>query len=258
MRKKEEVSIIIDGSDSNTATIALGYISAISNLFLREISYQKPKQIIDLDFRFWYNPGLKSRNFIVPGLIAVIMAVISALLSSLTISREWERGTMEQLISTPLKSEELILGKVIPYFVIGFIDITFSTFFAYFIFDVPLKGSLFLLAVSSSIFLFGGLSLGILISIVTKSQLLSNQISIVITFLPAFILSGFMIPISNMPKALKAITFLIPARYLVSILKGIFLKGNLFNFLLTEIVLLICFGIFVFLLANKKFKKRLE
>lgn len=256
--KKVEVQIIVDASDSNTANIALGYISGITGIFSQELKGNKKKPIIDIDVRFWYNPELKSRNFIIPGLIAVIMVVIAALLTSLTISREWERGTMEQLISTPIKSQELILGKIIPYFFIGFIDVAFSVFMAVFVFKVPLKGSLSLLAILSSIFLFGGLSLGILISSVTKSQLLSSQVSMVVTFLPAFLLSGFMFSISNMPKALQFITYFIPARYFVSILKNIFLKGSTFNFLITETTLLFIFGISIFLIANKKFVKRIE
>lgn len=251
-----ELQVIVDGSDSNTATIALGYISAISELYSKMVSGGRITPLIDPRIRVWYNPELKSRNYIIPGLIAVIMAVIAALLTSLTIAREWERGTMEQLISTPVKTPELIIGKLLPYFFIGFIDVALSVIVAVFVFKVPLQGSLFLLAVLSSVFLFGGLSLGILISIVAKSQLVANQISMVITFLPAFLLSGFMYSIANMPEPLQAITAIIPARYFVSILKGIFLKGNTFEFLIIEAILLTFFGFAVFTLANKKFKKR--
>ena len=185
------------------------------------------------------------------------MAVIAALLTSLTIAREWERGTMEQLISTPIKTHELILGKLLPYFMIGFIDVVLSVLLALFLFDVPLKGNIFLLMVLSSIFLFGGLSLGILISIAARSQLVASQISLVATFLPAFLLSGFMYSISNMPAALQVITYVIPARYFVTILKGIFLKGSTLSLLMTEAALLLIFGLLVFAIANKKFKKRI-
>ncbi len=255
--KNAELQVIVDGSDSNTATIALGYITAISELYSQRIKGGRITPLIDPRVRVWYNPELKSRNYIIPGLIAVIMAVIAALLTSLTIAREWERGTMEQLISTPVKTPELIIGKLLPYFFIGFVDVALSVIMAVFVFEVPLQGSLLLLAVLSSIFLFGGLSLGILISIAAKSQLVASQISMVVTFLPAFLLSGFMYAIANMPKPLQVITHIIPARYFVSILKGIFLKGNTFKFLIFETILLTFFGLMVFALANKKFKKRI-
>lgn len=259
IRKGEnaELQVIVDGSDSNTATIALGYISAVTELYSQRIKGSRITPLIDPRVRVWYNPELKSRNYIIPGLIAVIMAVIAALLTSLTIAREWERGTMEQLISTPVKTPELILGKLIPYFAIGFIDVILSVLMAVFIFDVPLRGNLVLLAALSSIFLFGGLSLGILISIAAKSQLVASQISMVATFLPAFLLSGFMYAIANMPPVLQMITYIIPARYFISILKGIFLKGITLNFLLLETTLLTVFGLAVFALANKKFRKRI-
>ncbi|MDH5202209.1 MAG: ABC transporter permease [Nitrospirota bacterium] len=255
--KNAELQVIVDGSDSNTATIALGYISAVSELYSQRIrGYITP--LIDFRVRIWYNQELKSRNFIIPGLIAVIMAVITALLTSLTIAREWERGTMEQLISTPIKTSELILGKLTPYFLIGFIDVVISVLIGVFLFDVPLKGNVFLLMALSSIFLFGSLSFGILISIIARSQLVSSQIAMVTTFLPAFLLSGFMFAISNMPQPLQIITYIIPARYLVSMLKGIFLKGNTLGLLVMETVLLLIFGLTVFAIANKKFKKRIQ
>ncbi|MDA8079879.1 MAG: ABC transporter permease [Nitrospiraceae bacterium] len=254
--KETSLQIIVDGSDSNTATIALGYVSAITERFSQRINGGRITPLIDPRARVWYNPELKSRNFIIPGLIAVIMAVITALLTSLTIAREWERGTMEQLIATPIKTRELILGKLIPYFFIGFIDVIFSVLLAVFIFEVPLRGSPLLLMTLSSIFLFGGLSLGILISIAAKSQLVASQIAMIATFLPAFLLSGFMYSISNMPKPLRIFTLAIPARYFVTILKGIFLKGSTLKLLMFETMLLSAFGLFVFAVANKKFKKK--
>ena len=256
--EEARLQVIVDGSDSNTATIALGYISAISELYSQRIKGIRIKPLIDPRVRVWYNPELKSRNFIIPGLIAVIMAVITALLTSLTVAREWERGTMEQLISTPVKPAELILGKLIPYFFIGIIDVVLSVLLAIFLFDVPLRGNPFLLMALSGIFLFGGLSLGLLISITAKSQLVASQIAMIATFLPAFLLSGFMFAISNMPKPLQVFTLIIPARYFVTILKGIFLKGSSLKLLTFEALLLSVFGLFVFAMANRKFKKRIE
>lgn len=254
--KEAQLQAIVDGSDSNTATIALGYISAVAETYAVRVGGVAKTPLIDPRVRVWYNPELKSRNFIIPGLIAVVMAVIAALLTSLTIAREWERGTMEQLISTPVKSPELILGKLIPYFIIGFIDVVVSVFMAVFLFDVPFRGNIFLLAMLSSVFLFGGLGLGILISIVAKSQLVASQISMVATFLPAFLLSGFMYAISNMPEALQVLTRIIPARYFVSIVKGLFLKGNPLRLLVGDGIFLLAFGVIIFILANRKFVKR--
>lgn len=253
-----KIQIIVDGSNSNTATIALGYITGISDLYAGRLSGSRITPLVEARTRVWYNPELKSRNFIIPGLIAVIMSIIAALLTSLTIAREWERGTMEQLISTPVKTPELILGKLIPYFIIGFIDMIISILIVIYLFNVPLKGNIFLLITLSSIFLFGGLSMGILISAITKSQIVACQVSLIVSYLPALLLSGFMFSIFNMPRPLQIITYIIPARYFVAMLKGIFLKGNTLSYLLLETLLLSVFGALAFALAIKKFKKRIE
>jgi len=252
-----QVQVILDGSNSNTATIAQGYISAIAETYMQRIKGSQVKPRFDARVRVWYNPELKSRNFIVPGLIAVIMAVIVALLTSLTIAREWERGTMEQLLSTPVKTSELILGKLIPYFFIGFTDTVFSILMSDLVFKVPLRGSVFLLLAMSCLFLFGGLGQGILISIAARSQILASQMAILSTFLPAFLLSGFMFSISNMPPFLQLVTHIVPARYFVSILKGIYMKGSPFHLLVTEACLLALYGVIVYTLANRKLVKRI-
>ncbi len=252
-----QLQIIVDGSDSNTATIALGYLSALTELYSQRISGERITPLIEPRVRVWYNPELKSRNFIIPGLIAVIMMVIAALLTSLTFAREWERGTMEQLISTPVKQQELILGKLIPYFLIGFIDMVLTVLMAVFLFDVPLMGNMFILGIVSGVFLFGALGLGIVISIVTKSQLVASQISMVATFLPSFLLSGFMFAISNMPVPLQIISHIIPARYFIIVLKGIFLKGNPLRILVIDAIFLLIFGAAVFVVANKKLLKKM-
>lgn len=256
--REAQVQVIVDGSDSNTATIALGYISAHTERFAAKLAGGRRPPLIDARVRVWYNPELRSRNFIIPGLIAVIMMVIAALLTSLTFAREWERGTMEQLISTPVKPPELVLGKLAPYFLIGFIDVALSVLMAVFLFDVPFRGNVLVLGVISGVFLFGALGLGILISIAAQSQLVASQIAMVATFLPAFLLSGFMFAISTMPLPLQAMTRLIPARYYVSVLKGVFLKGNPIRILVTEAVFLLVFGLVVFAAANRKFRKKMS
>ncbi|HEY3274988.1 MAG TPA: ABC transporter permease [Syntrophorhabdaceae bacterium] len=256
--KDAAIEVILDGSNSNTASIAQGYILSISEAFPRRLGGGKITPFVDSRSRVWYNTELKSRNFIIPGLIAVIMAVIVALLTSLTVAREWDRGTMEQLISTPVKPAELVIGKLIPYFIIGLIDTVLTILMSTLLFHVPLRGSLPLLLTLSSIFLFGGLSTGILISIVAKSQVIASQMAMLNSFLPAFLLSGFIFSISNMPAPLQVVTYIIPARYFVTILKGIFLKGVPFNFLLWETTLLAGYGLAVFILAIKKLKKRID
>ena len=215
------------------------------------------RPLIDPRIRVWYNPDLKSRNFIIPGLIAVIMMVIAALLTSLTFAREWERGTMEQLIATPVEPAELVLGKLFPYFLIGFIDMVVAVVMAVLLFEVPLKGSVLVLGVVSSVFLFGALALGMVISIVAKSQLVASQVAMVATFLPAFLLSGFMFAISNMPVPLQIFSRVIPARYFVTVLKGIFLKGNPVRILIVDAIFLLFFAVIVFVVAINKFKKKM-
>jgi len=254
-----QVGVIIDGSDSNTATIAEGYIAAISLRYPQRITARTVLPVMDPRTRVWFNPELKSRNFIIPGLIAVIMSVVVALLTSLTVAREWERGSMEQLISTPVKASELIMGKLAPYFAIGFTDMVLAVLLGVTLFGVPLRGDIVLLVVLSSIFLFGTVSFGVLISIVAKgSQSVASQIAILSTMLPAFLLSGFLFAISNMPKPLQVITYIFPARYFVTILKGVFLKGSTLTLLWKEGVMLAMAGAIVFFLAIRKLHKRID
>ena len=265
VRSGEEtpVQLLVDGSDSNTATIAIGYVTAVTAHYNRSFIINSISKLgesgitpVDMRSRVWFNADLKSRNYIIPGLIAVIMMVIAALLTSLTIAREWERGTMEQLISTPIKSVELITGKLIPYFCIGLFDVGIAVAMGEFLFHVPLRGSIVLLFVLSGFFLAGALNLGMLISIVTKNQLLASQLAMVTTFLPAFLLSGFMYAIYNMPKVIQVLTHLIPARYFVVILKGIYLKGVGLEVLGAQAAFLFLFSFVAVNLAKRKFKKR--
>ena len=252
-----QLQVIVDGSDSNTATIALGYLSALTELFSQRTGGSPTRPLIDPRIRVWYNPDLKSRNFIIPGLIAVIMMVIAALLTSLTFVRELERGTMEQLIATPVKTGELVLGKLAPYFLIGFIDMIMAVVMAIFLFEVPFKGNVLILGVVTSVFLFGALGLGIVISIAAKSQLEASQIAMVATFLPAFLLSGFMFAISNMPTPLQFISRIVPARYFIVVLKGIFLKGNRPAILMGDAIFLLVFAVVIFIVANRNFRKKI-
>ena len=261
-----QVQVLADGSDANTTTLALGYAETIVRTYSQEILLQKfqrltgraPALPLELRPRAWFNTDMESKVFIVPGLIAVIMMLITALLTSLTVAREWETGTMEQLISTPVRSSELILGKLAPYFVIGMVDMLLSVLAGRFLFDVPIRGSLLLLFTVSAIYLVGALSLGILISTKAKTQLLASQAAFVATFLPAFLLSGFMFDIGNMPKALQVVTYFIPARYFVTILRSLYLKGAGLAQLWPECLLMVAFGALMLLLAIHSFEKRLD
>lgn len=263
--ERASVQALLDGSDSNTATIALGYAEAVAGGYSREVTLRQVRRqggapaapLVDVRPRVWFNSDMASKNYIFPGLIAVIMMVISALLTSLTIAREWETGTMEQLIATPLTGPELILGKLLPYFAIGLLDLILAVLVGTFMFAIPLHGSLLLLFGMSVIFLAGALSLGMLISITAKSQLLASQLALVATMLPAFLLSGFIFPIDNMPLPIQAITHIITARYLVVILRGIYLKGVGLDILAGEALFLAVFGTVVITVAIRKFRKKI-
>jgi ABC-2 type transport system permease protein len=259
------VQLIVDGSDANTASLAISYAEAVVQSYSQEMASRRMEKMggpelrvpLEIRPRVWFNPELESKNYIIPGLIAVIMMVIAALLTSLTVAREWERGTMEQLISTPVKGHELILGKLVPYFVIGMVDVAIAVLMGEFLFDVPMRGEIALLFGTAAVFLAGALGMGMLISVVMKNQLLASQFAMVTTFLPAFLPSGFMFAIANMPKPIQVITHIVPARYFVTLLKGIYLKGVGLEILAGEALLLAVYGAIVLLLANVKFKKKL-
>lgn len=261
--KTAPLQLLVDGSDSSTATIAMSYVSSVvANYNVRLLTDtlsglgRPPARNVEMRPRFWYNMGLNSRWFIVPGVIAMIIMIIAALLTSICVSREWERGTMEQLISTPVKAPELIIGKFLPYFVIGFIDLFIAVIIARFLFGVPFQGSYLSLVFLSALFLTGALSQGIFISTVAKTQLLSSQLAMLTTFIPTMILSGFIYPIFNMPQVVQAITYLIPARYYIIVLRGLFLKGNGMNVIWDEALFLFLFAVFMFILTIRRFKKK--
>ena len=259
-----EVQLILDGSDSNTASIARGYATAVMLTYnMRLLSHDLNRRSggsyappVDGRLRIWYNSELKSKNYVVPGLIALILMIISALLTSLTIAREWEMGSMEQLLSTPVRATEIVLGKMSAFFVLGAIDTVLAVVAGVGIFKVPLRGSLLFLAATSCIFLIGALCWGILISAVTRSQLVAYQLGMLSSFLPAFILSGFIFAIENMPAVIQVFTYVFPTRYFVSILKGIFLRGVGMHVLWFEVALLSVYATAVFLIAVRKLRQK--
>ena len=258
-----EIQALIDGTDANNATLAIGYVNAIGRIYNSRTRVaagagRGGAGQVSLEPRAWYNPEMESRNVIIPGIIALVMVVIAAMLTSVTMAREWETGTMEQLISTPIQVPELVLGKVVPYFVIGLADVAIAVAMGHWIFDVPLRGSTGLLFLSASVFLTGALFLGLLLSIVLKTQVLANQIALFTGYLPTLLLSGFVFGIYNMPAAIQAITFIVPARYFITLLRGIFLKGIGLEVLGLNAALLTIYAAVMVFLSHRKMKLKLE
>jgi ABC-2 type transport system permease protein len=206
--------------------------------------------------RVWYNSDLKSKNYIIPGLIALILMIIGALMTSLTLAREWEMGTLEQLLSTPLRPSEIALGKMSAYFTLGIIDMALTIIIGVFIFQVPMRGSYLFLALTGSLFLVGALFWGILVSALSRSQLMAYQVAMLTSFLPAFLLSGFVFAIENMPLPIQVVTHFFPTRYFVTILKGIFLRGVGMEILYMEVLLLAAYAALVFLITTKKVSRK--
>jgi ABC-2 type transport system permease protein len=258
------VQVMLDGSDSNTAAIAKNYAESVlrtHSLAIRaEVQNRRAglrlQPAVDARLRVWYNSSLESRNYIIPGLTSVILMIIAALLTSMTIAREWEMGTMEQLLSTPVRPPEIVLGKMLAYFVLGVADTAICVLTGIFVFGVPFRGNVVLLAVTAGIFLVGALFWGILISVIAKSQVLAFQLGIVSSFLPAMLLSGFIYAIDNMPPPIQIITYITPARYFVSALTGIFLKGAGLAVLWIEILFLLVYASLVFLAATRKLHQK--
>jgi len=259
------VQILLDGSDSNTASIVLGYAQAVARNYsvdlradmLNRRGGEHAPPPVDARLRVWYNSSLESKNYVVPGLIAVILQIIAALLTSLTIAREWEMGTMEQLLSTPLRPTEIVLGKMMAYFLVGVVDALVALLVGLFVFTVPLRGSIPLLAVSICTFLFGALCWGIFISAAAKSQMMAYQMGLLSSFLPAFLLSGFVYAIETMPPVIQAVTYIVPARYVVTIMKGIFLKGVGLRVLWGQLGFLALYALLVFFFATRKMNQKL-
>ena len=258
--RRAPLQAIVDGSDANTATIVLAYAQAIVQTYSAKVQIQGVplRSALTAQSRVWYNEALASRNMIVPGLVAVIMMIIAAMLTSLTIAREWERGTMEQLAATPVSRTEVVLGKLIPYVGIGMVDVVVSAALGVFLFGVPFRGNPLLLMLLSFFFLVGALGLGMFISAIARSQLLATQVAMLATFLPAFILSGFMFAIEVMPKPLQAITVLVPARYFLVVTRGIFLKGVGIEVLRAQALLMILFAVVGLFLAVRIFRKEIR
>lgn len=261
------VQAIVDATDDNTANIAFGYALAVASSYSNEVQLLwsskqgHPLQQIQpmtVQSRVWFNEDLESRNFIIPGVVAVIMALVGAQLTSLTISREWERGTMELLISTPVKPSEVMVGKLMPYLVLGWIDAAFCLIIATQWFGVPFRGTLFTLFITTTLFLAVVLGIGYLISVLIHSQVGASQIALLVTMLPTQLLSGYVFPIDQMPILLQKITYFVYARYYVTIIKAVFLKGADIPALAVPIMFLLVYSLAVVVLAARAFRKKLD
>ena len=255
------IQLIVNGVDANTARLTQGYVQGVwANWLARRATsqgrtLQMPVQLVQ---RVWYNSEVKSRNFLVPGLVAIIMTLIGTLLTALVMAREWERGTMEALLVTPVTMTEILLGKIVAYFTLGTGGMLLSVGLAVWLFGVPLRGSFWLLWACSSLFLLAALGMGLTISTLARNQFVAGQVAIIGTFLPAFLLSGFIFDIDSMPSVVQFITHFIVARYFVSIVQTLFLAGNVWSVVLPNVLALAVLAVFFMTITWQKSRKRLE
>lgn len=257
-----EIQVIADGAEPNIASFVQSYSKGILQKFndiqLEDHGRVGPKPPITLDTRFWYNPELKSRNFLVPGSISLIMTLIGTLLTALVIAREWERGTMEALLATPITIKQILLGKLIPYFVLGICSMTVCFLIATLWYDVPFRGSFIALLLSTTVFLIAALGQGLLISTIAKDQFVASQMALMSAYLPSFMLSGFIFEISSMPAPIQALTHLFSARYFVTILHTLFLTGDIWPLVIPALLMMGLIGLVFFTLIARKTAKRLD
>jgi ABC-2 type transport system permease protein len=264
---RTEVQALVDGTDDNSAQLAEGYAEAVvdtyaanvqNDWFARHGLSADATIPLSVDYRTWFNEDLESKNFIIPGTVALVMALMGALLSSLTIAREWERGTMEQLIASPVTPLEIMVGKLIPYLLIGLADAAFCAIFAAGWFEVPFRGGLGVFFFTTTLFLVVILGIGYMISVATKSQLGASQYALLITLLPTSMLSGFAFPIDQMPTPIRVISYAVYSRYYVSALKRIFLGGATINDLIPEIAAMTIYALVIGFFATRAFRKQLQ
>jgi len=254
-----QVQVIVDGSEPNTANFVQNYAQGtIANWERqRQALMAEGSPAISIEQRFWFNPELTSRYFLVPGSIAIVMTLVGTLLTSLVVAREWERGTMEAMMATPVTATELLIGKIFPYFVLGLAAMTLCVLLAVFLFGVPFRGSVLALYALSATFLIPALGQGLLISAATKNQFLASQLALISAFLPAFLLSGFLFEINSMPTIIQWITFIVPARYLIPSLQTVFLAGDIWPMFLHSIAVMLLIGGVFFALAARSTRKRI-
>jgi len=256
---RPQVQVIVDGSEPNTANFVQNYAQGtVANWERqRQALMAENSTAISIEQRFWFNPELTSRNFLVPGSIAIVMTLVGTLLTSLVVAREWERGTMEAMMATPVTAIELLVGKIFPYFVLGLAAMTLCVLLAVALFGVPFRGSVLALYALSATFLIPALGQGLLISAATKNQFLASQLALISAFLPAFLLSGFLFEINSMPTVIQWITFIVPARYLIPSLQTVFLAGDIWPMFLHSMAVMLAIGAVFFALAARSNRKRI-
>ena len=255
------IQVIVNGVDANTARLAQGYVEGAWGNWLARRAASRGQALatpVQLEQRIWFNPEVKSRNFLVPGLVAIIMTLIGALLTALVMAREWERGTMEALLVTPATMTEVLLGKLVAYFTLGTGGMLLTVAMAVFLFEVPLRGSFWVLWVCASLFLLAALGMGLTISTLARNQFVAGQIAIIATFLPAFLLSGFIFDIDSMPAMVQNITHVIVARYFVAIVQTLFLAGDVWSVVLPNAFALVVMATIFLGITWRKSRKRLE
>jgi len=255
------IGVIVGGVDANNARLIEGYVQGVWVNWLQQFAASRGESLdlpVVMEQRIWFNPEVRSRNFLVPGLIAVIMTLIGALLTAMVVAREWERGTMEAVMVTPVTVREILLGKLIPYFILGMGGMALSVAMAVWLFQVPLRGSLAVLFGASALFLVVALGMGLLISTVAKDQFVAGQVAIIATFLPAFILSGFIFDIGSMPTPVQGVTHIIAARYFVAILQTLFLAGNVWSLVAVNSLALLIMSLVFLALVRWRTRKRLQ
>jgi ABC-2 type transport system permease protein len=256
------IQLITDGSEPNIASFVTSYIRGITQIWslsnAQDQGMLKYSNAISVSSQFWYNPGLKSKNFLIPGSIAIIMALIGTLLTSLVIAREWERGTMEALLATPVNILQILVGKLVPYFILGICSMLVCFFVATLWYDIPFRGSFLALLLVSSVFLISALAQGLLISSAAKDQFVASQVALISAFLPALMLSGFIFEISSMPKPIEALTYVFSAKYFVTSLHSLFLAGNIWVLLIKSVIAMLVVSFVFFILIARKTVKRLD
>ena len=258
--QKADLLIITDGSEVNTANYVQNYANMIANQWLLTSKYKGKIQrpLINTEIRTWYNPDLNSHYFIVPGSIAITMTLIGILLTSLVIAREWERGTMEAMLSTKVRVIHIVLGKYIPYFILGMVSMAFNVFLCVCIFQIPFKGSYLMLFLVSALFLFTSLGIGLLISTVLKNQFMASMVAMSLGFMPALMLSGLMFPINSMPVFFQYLTAIIPPRYYIAFIESEFMAGGVPEIRLANAFYLTVLGLILFGAVYRKTQMRLE
>ena len=255
------IQVIVNGVNANNANLIEGYAQGVWTNWLQHYAEARGQDLaipVQIEQRIWFNSELRSRNFLVPGLIVVIMTLIGALLTAMVMAREWERGTMEALLVTPVTVREVLLGKLIPYFLLGTGGMALSVAMAVWLFGVPLRGSLWLLFLTSSLFLLVALGMGLLISVAARGQFVAGQVALIVTFLPAFLLSGFIFDIDSMPGIVRMITHVVAARYFVAIMQTLFLAGDLWSVMVPNILALMAMAVIFLGITWWRSRKRLE